>query len=61
MGDGTGRKTGADLAQETAQLAICVMALAESAGFDLNAEIADEWERANHRIWPTEGGDDADA
>ena len=52
MGDGTGRKTLADLAQETAQLVICAMALAEAAGFDLETEIEDEWWRAGNREWP---------
>lgn len=41
-----------DLKKETAQLAICVMALAESAGFDLRQAIADEWARAQLRSWP---------
>ncbi len=41
-----------DLEKETAQLAICVMALAESAGFDLRQAVADEWVRANERTWP---------
>lgn len=41
---GQGRKTLADLATETAQLVICAMALAESAGFDLTSAIAAEWE-----------------
>lgn len=40
-----GRKTLADLSTETAQLVICAMALAESAGFDLEAAIATEWAR----------------
>jgi NTP pyrophosphatase (non-canonical NTP hydrolase) len=53
MGDGTGRKTLADLAQETAQMVICAMALAEAAGFDLLVEIADEWERSCNRKWPS--------
>ena len=44
--------TNADLEKETAQLAICVMALAESAGFDLRQAVADEWKRANDRVWP---------
>ena len=57
MGDGTGRKSITDLAQETAQLVICAMALAEAAGFDLENEIADEWERANVRVWPGQEGE----
>lgn len=40
-----GRKTLGDLAAETAQLVICAMALAESAGFDLQRSIAAEWAR----------------
>jgi NTP pyrophosphatase (non-canonical NTP hydrolase) len=52
MHDGTGRKSLADLAQETAQMVICAMALAEAAGFDLDEEIADEWVIANDRKWP---------
>lgn len=48
---GEGRKTLADLATETAQLVICAMALAESAGFDLNAAIEAEWERCGVRVW----------
>lgn len=40
-----GRKTLADLAQESAQATICLMALAESAGFDLMAEVAKEYDR----------------
>jgi len=40
-----GRKTLADLAMELAQLVICAMALAESAGIDLEQAIAAEWER----------------
>lgn len=40
-----GRKSLDDLAQETAQLVICAMALAESAGFNLDAAVAAEWER----------------
>jgi NTP pyrophosphatase (non-canonical NTP hydrolase) len=40
-----GRKTLADLTTETAQLVICAMALAESAGFDLHSAITAEWER----------------
>jgi NTP pyrophosphatase (non-canonical NTP hydrolase) len=51
MRDNTGRKTLVDLAQETAQLAICVMAFAEANGFDLRREVAEEWERATHRQW----------
>jgi NTP pyrophosphatase (non-canonical NTP hydrolase) len=51
--DGTGRKTFADVAQETAQMVICAMALAESLCFDLEDEIADEWERATTRVWPS--------
>lgn len=54
MRDGTGRKTRGDVAQETAQLAICAMAFAEAMGFDLWAEVADEWGRANRRVWPSE-------
>lgn len=42
-----------DLEKETAQLAICVMALAESAGFDLRQAISDEWDRAKNRVWPS--------
>lgn len=52
--------TAEDLEHEAAQLAICVMALAESAGFDLRQAIADEWRRANERVWPgAEGSSDA--
>ncbi len=58
--DGTGRKTVTDVAQETAQLVICAMALAESMGFDLEDEIADEWERCETRIWPSGGKDRSD-
>lgn len=42
-----GRKTPDDLRMETAQLALCVMGLAESAGFDLAAAVSEEWVRAN--------------
>lgn len=38
-----GRKTLADLAHETAQLVICAMALAESAGFELRQAVIEEW------------------
>ena len=48
--------TAEDLEHEAAQLAICVMALAESAGFDLRQAIADEWRRANERVWPESRG-----
>jgi NTP pyrophosphatase (non-canonical NTP hydrolase) len=47
-----GRKTLVDLATETAQLVICAMALAESAGFDLRSAIAAEWERCGTRTCP---------
>lgn len=40
-----GRKTAADVAQETAQVVICAMALAESVGFDLFGEVAKEYQR----------------
>lgn len=52
MNDGTGRKRLGDLAQETAQLTICAMALAEAAGFDLFYEVRAEWERCRTRVWP---------
>ena len=42
------RKSAIDLAQETAQLTLCAMALAEAAGFDLQSEICAEWAR-EHR------------
>lgn len=47
-----GRKTKADVAQETAQLVMVAMALAESVGFDLAAAIADEWADLATRQWP---------
>lgn len=46
-----GRKSVHDLAQETAQLVICALALAQSAGFDLEGAIADEWDRCGTREW----------
>lgn len=48
---GEGRATLADLMTETAQLVICAMALAESAGFDLQLAIAAEWQRCGVRVW----------
>jgi NTP pyrophosphatase (non-canonical NTP hydrolase) len=42
---GEGRKTNADVAQETAQAVICCMGVAESVGFDVWAEVAAEWAR----------------
>jgi NTP pyrophosphatase (non-canonical NTP hydrolase) len=42
---GEGRKSLEDLRLESAQVVICAMALAESAGFDLWAAVADEWAR----------------
>lgn len=56
MHDGTGRKTRGDLIQETAQLSICVKALAEAIGFDLGIEEEAEWKRCNQRVWPGVGG-----
>lgn len=44
-GEDPPRKSEADIAQETAQLVICAMGLAESVGFDLFAEVAKEYER----------------
>lgn len=44
-GETPARKTEADIAQETAQLVICAMGVAESVGFDLWAEVADEFTR----------------
>lgn len=41
-----GRKDLDDLRQETAQLVLCTMALAESCGFDLWEAVAEEYERA---------------
>lgn len=41
-----GRKTLADLQMELAQLVLCAMALAESAGFDLQEALGREYERA---------------
>lgn len=41
-----GRKTLADLRQETAQVVICAMALAQSAGFDIREAVSDEYEHA---------------
>lgn len=56
MEDGSGRKTEADVAQETAQTVICAMALAESVGFDLWAEVAAEYARCQVRVWaPIDG------
>lgn len=51
-----GRKTLDDLAAETAQLVICAMALAESAGFDLQAEVRAEWERLTRPPLQGQGG-----
>lgn len=48
-----GRKTLADLAQETAQVVICAMALAESAGFGLDAAVSDEFARCAGPAWAT--------
>lgn len=45
MNDGTNRKTKTDLRREAAQAAICVMAVAEAGGFDLDDAIREEWER----------------
>ena len=42
-----GRKTLSDLATELAQLRLCAMALAESAGIDLDKATAAEWMDAN--------------
>ena len=52
--EGVGGKNISDVAQETAQLVLCAMALAESCGFDLNAEIEAEWERCLVRVWVSE-------
>ena len=49
--EGVGGKTTADIAQETAQVVICAMALAESVGFDLWAEVAAEYARCQVRTW----------
>lgn len=46
-----GRESLSDLAIETAQLVLCAMALAESAGFDLLRETVAEWERRQTRGW----------
>lgn len=50
-----GRKTLADLRMEVAQVVICAMALAESAGFDLFTAIADEYERATRSAGQGDG------
>lgn len=43
---GEGRKTIDDLRMELAQLVLCAMALAESAGFDLQEALGAEYQRA---------------
>lgn len=43
--EGVDRKTAEDVAQETAQLVICAMALAETVGFNLFAEVEKEYRR----------------
>jgi len=42
---GDGRKTVDDIAQETAQVVICALGLAESVGFNLRWEVNAEWKR----------------
>lgn len=49
-----GLKTKADIAQESAQASLCLMALAEAAGFDLNAAIITEWADCATRTWVAE-------
>jgi hypothetical protein len=48
---GISGKTAADIAQETAQVVICALALAEAVGFDLLAEVRSEWDACNKREW----------
>lgn len=43
-----GRKTVADLRQESAQALICILGVAESAGFDVFEAVAQEYHRCTH-------------
>lgn len=59
--EGVGGKGLIDVAQETAQVVLCAMALAESCGFDLAHEVEVEWERCLVRTWPVLSSDDSEA
>lgn len=48
---GEGRKSKHDLGLETAQLVLCAMALAASAGFDLDEYVRLEWTTLQRRVW----------
>jgi NTP pyrophosphatase (non-canonical NTP hydrolase) len=48
---GISGKTAADVAQETAQVVICALALAEASGFDLMVEVWREWRDCQLRTW----------
>jgi NTP pyrophosphatase (non-canonical NTP hydrolase) len=49
--ESVGQKTKADIATEAAQAQLCLMALAESVGFDLRQAVLDEWQDCATRVW----------